>query len=163
MVSVLSAVEGCLTGAKDAMERIQTEAESLRVGGAAPGLCVVLGEGAVLAVDQGDAAAAARFVAEGLETIERVDLRDYVNGILIEAVAARLAAIQGRANEAREHLASVNRIRPQVMTTFPWLGVQARLQAIHACLALHEAAAARVLLAEVAEDPRRAPRPRGPR
>ena len=90
-------------------------------------------------------------MAEGLETIERVDLRDYVNGILIEAVAARLAAIQGRANEAREHLAAVNRIRPQVMTTFPWLGVQARVQAIHACLALHEAAAARVLLAEVAE------------
>ena len=104
-----------------------------------------------MALDRGDHAAAARFVAEGLETIESVDLQDYVNGILVEAVAARLAAMQGRAKEAREHLAAVNRIRPQVMTSFPWFGVQARLQAIHACLALHEAAAARVLLSEVAE------------
>jgi hypothetical protein len=44
-----------------------------------------------------------------------------------------------------------NRIRPQVMTSFRWFGVQARLQAIHACLALQEAAAARLLLAEADE------------
>jgi LuxR family transcriptional regulator, maltose regulon positive regulatory protein len=151
MVSVLSAVEAVLTGAEDAMVRIQAEARSLRGQGADPGLCVVLGEGAALAMDRGDAAAAASFVTEGLETIARSNLQDYVNGILIEAVAARLAASQGHVSQAREHLAAVSRTRPQIMTSFPWLGVQARLHAIRACLALHEPAAARVLLAEVAE------------
>jgi LuxR family maltose regulon positive regulatory protein len=151
MVSVLSAVEVVLTGAEDAMVRIEVEARSLRAHGADPGLCVVLGEGASLAMDRGDAAAAAKFVTEGLETIARSNLQDYVNGILVEAVAARLAASQGHVSQAREHLAAVNRIRPQVMSSFPWLGVQARLHAIRACLALHEPAAARVLLAEVAE------------
>jgi len=151
LVYVLSALEGVLAGAEDAMERIQAQAGSLRALGADPGLCVVQGEGAALAMDRGDTAAAARFVTEGLETLARSDLQDYVNGILVEAVAARLAASQGRVSQARGHLAAVNRIRPQVMTSFPWLGVQARLHAIRACLALHESAAARVMLAEVVE------------
>jgi LuxR family maltose regulon positive regulatory protein len=94
---------------------------------------------------------AARFVHQGLETSERYGLRDYVNVILIEAVAAQLAVGEGRVSQARAHLAAVDRIRPQVMTAFPWFGVHARLHAIRAHLALHEPAAARVLLAEVAE------------
>ena len=42
------------------------------------------------------------------------------------------------------------------MTSFPWFGVQARLQAIHACLALHEAGCCACPARRGRRDPRRA-------
>jgi LuxR family maltose regulon positive regulatory protein len=87
----------------------------------------------------------------GLETIEQNDLQDYTNGILVEALAARVAHRGGPHRAGSRAPRGRQPIRPQVMTSFPWLGVLGRLHAIRACIALHEWAAARTLLAEIDE------------
>lgn len=149
--ATLAAIRLLVTGETDrADEVVRASLAVLRAKGGRPGQSGVLGIHAGIALDRGDLGAAAESVREGLAVIEAGGLQDYLTSFGLEATAARVALAQGRIGDARRHLAAVNRMRPQLMTSMPWLGVQARLHAIRACLALNERAAARVLLSEVA-------------
>jgi LuxR family maltose regulon positive regulatory protein len=123
----------------------------LRARGVGPSLIVALAIGAASLLERGDHARGRALVAEGLDLIRDAHLQDYVQSAALLAVAARSAAAGGRAREAREHMGAFNRLRPRLTAAIAWFAVWARIQGIRALLALHEPAAARVLLAEIRE------------
>ncbi len=149
-VRLLDAISQFLVGSMDEADRAVAEAvEVSEARGAIPGLCLALGLQASLSLRAGDAGSARRSVERGLRRIEGTDLEDMVTSGLLYATGARTALAAGSLGESRASIGRVNRLRPRLTASLPWLSVLVRLETIQACLALADAASARTLLLEV--------------
>ena len=149
-VHMLGVAARCLAGdfegAALAAEEAAQVAEMRR---ASPGLLVVLGLRASVALRSGDIRGARGFVDHGLEWIASVGFEEDVSSGLIYATGARTALVAGSSGDARVMIGRVNRLRPGLTAAIPWLSVLVRLETMRACLALADAASARALLLEV--------------
>jgi LuxR family maltose regulon positive regulatory protein len=149
---VFQVIARLLTGSLDEAERVAVEAvEVAEARGAAPAVANADGWRAALALRRGDTPAAAAAVEHGMAAVEAAGLEDYPIAALLYAIAARLAVSRGSPSEARPHIARLNRLRPQLTASLPWLAVAARIEAIRAYVALGDASAARALLLEVGD------------
>ena len=148
-VRVVSSVRGLLAGdlvAADAEARIGVELAEAH--GAAPGLLLLVGIRAAIAIDAGDIAAARGLIDRCLASAASQDLGEVIAMMLVHAVAARVSAAEGGLAAARRHLGAFNRFRSLNGVTWPWLAVLSHLHAIRACLAVGEGPAARALVGE---------------
>lgn len=144
---ILGVVSLVLAGSVDEADAMAIQAAELcATRGAYPGLTAVLGQRAVIALARRDPTLAGELVAQGLEVVEAAGLQEYQPTGLLHAVGARVALAAGSIDDARRHLVHVQRLRPRMTAAFPAFAVQARLEAIRACVALREASGARTLL-----------------
>lgn len=116
-----------------------------------PAAIILNGLRASVALRRGDLGLASAQVSQGLRILEQVQLRDYVTSGPLLAAAARVAVAEGRLRDARDHIAAVSRLRPQLTAALPLLAVMVRVDTIAACLALGEWGAARALNSEITE------------
>ena len=84
-------------------------------------------------------------------------LDGYVASALVHAVAARVAVHQGEVRQAQEQLARATRLRPLLTYALPYLAVQTLLELGRVCLAVDDAAGARVVLRQARDVLRRRP------
>ena len=85
------------------------------------------------------------------------ELDGYVASALVHAVAARVAVHQGDIAQAQQQLGRATRLRPLLTYALPYLAVQTLLELGRACLALDDAAGARVVLRQARDVLRRRP------
>ena len=104
---------------------------------------------AVLAMDRGQWAEAARHVELALAAIDEYRMHDYVTSVLAFAVAARLAVHRSDLKEANRQLTQAMRARPTCTYVLPWLAVRARLQLAKVYWARGDHTTARHLLREI--------------
>ena len=104
---------------------------------------------AVLAMDRGQWAEAARHVELALAAIDEYRMHDYVTSVLAFAVAARLAVHRSDLQEANRQLMQAMRARPTCTYVLPWLAVRARLQLAKVYWARGDHTTARHLLREI--------------
>ena len=97
-------------------------------------------------------------LAEQASGVVRAGALDgYVASALVHAVAARVAVHQGDLPRAQHQLARATRLRPLLTYALPYFAVQTLLEVGRACLALDDAAGARVVLRQAREIVRRRP------
>lgn len=158
MARVVELAASLMSDSLDRADEVAAEAvEVARAWEAGPGLSLTLGERASIAMRRGDHRSAADYVADGLAVAEERGLGEYPTSALLYGVAARIALESSSPDDARRHLAQMNRIRPYVTDALPWLAVQVRLEGIRTCVGLRDAAAARTLLREIGDILRRRP------
>jgi LuxR family transcriptional regulator, maltose regulon positive regulatory protein len=104
---------------------------------------------ALLAMDRGRWADAARHVELALAAIDEYRMHDYVTSVLAFAVAARLAVHRGDLKEADRQLTQAMRARPTCTFVLPWLAVRTRLQLAKVYWATGDQASPRHLLREI--------------
>jgi LuxR family maltose regulon positive regulatory protein len=115
--------------------------------GGMPGASAALAERALVAVDRHDWRHAEALTEQALVVVREGHLDDdYINAVLVHAVAARTALHRGDVPRAREQLARAARLRPLLTYAMPHLAVQTLLQLAWAYLALDDAAGARAVL-----------------
>jgi LuxR family maltose regulon positive regulatory protein len=97
-------------------------------------------------------------LAEHAQGVVRAGQLDgYVASALVHAVAARVAVHQGEVEQAQEQLARATRLRPLLTYALPYFAVQTLLELGRVCLALDDAAGARVVLRQARDVLRRRP------
>ena len=107
---------------------------------------IALAERSLVAMHDQDWKQAA-ILAEQAQAVARAgELEGYVASALVHAVAARVAVHQGDVPRVQEQLALATRLRPLITYALPYLAVQTLLELGRACLALDDAAGARVVL-----------------
>lgn len=149
---LLSINVGILTGAFDVAEAACLEAiEEATMRRAMTALSTAYGQLAVIALQRGEIGDAETAAQRGLDAIEAGGLEDYSPSGLLYAVSGRLATANGSVEEAKRFIGRFNRLRPQLNAAVPVLAVLARLEAVRACIALRDAAAARTLMLEIHE------------
>jgi len=107
---------------------------------------LVLAEQAQVAIERGDWAAAAPFIAHALELVTRGPFDDYWTSALVFATAARAAAHRGDLAEARERARCAARLRPLLTYALPVVSLQALLELARAYLSLIDPEGARATL-----------------
>ena len=117
--------------------------------GAIPGFAMAAAIEASLALRTGQIRRARMVVERACRRVLAAGLYEYVLSAHLHAVAARVAVASGEADDARHHLAPVERLRPLMTASVPWLSVSVRLDAVEAFIALREIASARTLMREI--------------
>ena len=117
--------------------------------GAVPGFAMAAAIEASLALRTGQIRRARMVVERACRRVLAAGLNEYVLAAHLHAVAARVAVASGEADDARRHLAPVERLRPLMTASAPWLSVSVRLDAVEAFIALREVASARTLMREI--------------
>jgi LuxR family transcriptional regulator, maltose regulon positive regulatory protein len=107
------------------------------------------GQDAVLAIGSGEWTRAEVLAERARSVVRRARLEEYVTSALLYAVAARTAFDRYELDRARQDLARVQRLRPQIAYALPLYEAQTRLELVRAHIALTDVPAARSLLAEV--------------
>lgn len=153
-----AAVAKRLLGNADAEADLARTADAAVALGAAPTASMAFTEIAIAAADQGDWTRASSYAERARAVVEGASLQDYGPSIHTYAFGARLAAQRGDRPRTEEYLARAQRLRPAIGYAMPWLAVQARLQLVHAYLALADAAGARTVVREIREILLRRPR-----
>jgi LuxR family maltose regulon positive regulatory protein len=110
-------------------------------------------ERAVLAIARADWSAAGAFAGQASDVVRRAGMEDTFTC----AVQARVALHQGDVAAAQRELVSAQRLRPRLSYVHPHLAAQARIELVHAHLALADRAAARTLMREIDEIFRKRP------
>ncbi len=146
-----AAVARQLLGDTDAEAHLARTADAAVALGATPTASMALTEIAIVAADQGDWTRAGSYAGRARAVVEESSLQDYGPSILTYASGARLAAQRGDRPRTEEDLARAQRLRPAIGYAMPWLAVQARLQLVHAYMALADAAGARTVVREIRE------------
>jgi LuxR family transcriptional regulator, maltose regulon positive regulatory protein len=149
-VRLEAAVERLLVGSFEEARSLAAEAVGVaQARGAVPGLVLGLGLQAWLALREGDARAALDIARTGIARVGMAGLEESVLGAPLFATGARAALAAGSMEEATSHIGTVTRLRPRLTAATPWLSVLVRSETIRACLALSDAASARLILLEV--------------
>jgi LuxR family maltose regulon positive regulatory protein len=112
---------------------------------------LALAERALVALDEGRLHEADGFLERADGLVDAGALADYGSSTLVLAARARSALRRGDPVSARDHLASAQRLRPQLGRAFPWLTTQALLELARAALSLVDLSGARALLADADE------------
>jgi LuxR family transcriptional regulator, maltose regulon positive regulatory protein len=132
-------------------------AEIATEAGALPAAAIALAERSLVAMDHQDWSQAATLAEQAQGVVRAGELDGYVASALVHAVAARVAVHQGEVRQAQEQLARATRLRPLLTYALPYLAVQTLLELGRACLALDDAAGARVVLRQARDVLRRRP------
>jgi LuxR family transcriptional regulator, maltose regulon positive regulatory protein len=119
--------------------------------GAHEELVIALSERALLAIAAGDWDRAGALAGQADGVVRRAGLGDSYAMPLACAVQARVALHRGDAEAARQRLTGAQRTRHLLTYAIPHMAVQARIELIHAHLALADLAGARTLLREIDE------------
>jgi LuxR family maltose regulon positive regulatory protein len=109
------------------------------------------GQDGVLAIAKGDWAQAETLAEQARSVVRRARLEEYVTSALLYAVAARSAIHRGDLERAREDLARVAGLQPQISHALPLYAARTRLELARAHIALTDVPGARALLAEIDE------------
>ena len=125
--------------------------------GALPAAAIALAERSLVAMDQQDWKQAATLAEQASGVVRAGGLDGYVASALVHAVAARVAVHQGDVRQAQQQLARATRLRPLLTYALPYFAVQTLLELGRACLALDDAAGARVVLRQARDILRRRP------
>jgi LuxR family maltose regulon positive regulatory protein len=125
--------------------------------GALPVAAIALAERSLVAIEGQDWKQAAALAEQAADVVRTRGLEGYVASALVHAVVARVAAHQGDVPLAQEQLALATRLRPLLTYALPYLAVQALLELGRVCLALDDAAGARVVLRQARDVLRRRP------
>jgi LuxR family maltose regulon positive regulatory protein len=137
------------------LRRAAHEAERV---GATDARVVAISERSLLASARGDAVAAETLATEAADLVESASLDGYMTSVIALATSARAQLRHGRWDSARADLAKAQLLRPLLQeSTFPWFGIQARLELARSYVALRDKGTARSLLGEVAAIIRRRP------
>ena len=115
---------------------------------AASGRTVALAYRATIAIDRGDWAGAAAFIATARDVIVRSSLSELALMSVVFALAARVAMRRGNRIQAASDQAHAHRLRAGLSEAVPWLAVGANLELARLALAQSDAAGARTLLQE---------------
>jgi LuxR family maltose regulon positive regulatory protein len=106
---------------------------------------------------QQDGKQAAILAGQATDVVRAGALDSYVASALVHAVAARVAVHQGDVSRAQEQLALATRLRPLLTYALPYFAVQTLVELGRVCLALDDAAGARVVLRQARDILRRRP------
>ena len=151
-VRLLMVVATWLSGRLDDALELAAEAGAIAdARGAVPGFAMAAAIEASLALRTGQIRRARMVVERACRRVLAAGLSEYVLSAHLHAVAARVDVASGEADDARHHLASVQRLRPLMTASAPWLSVSVRLDAVEAYIALREIASARTLMREIDE------------
>jgi LuxR family maltose regulon positive regulatory protein len=113
-----------------------------------PTAAAALAERSAVAIERHDWDGAARFAAEAVRVVRDGDLDGYMYSIVVEAVAARVAAHRGDLAQAKEHVVRASRLRPLCSAAAPFC-THFLLQLARAYLELADPAGARAVLRQV--------------
>jgi LuxR family transcriptional regulator, maltose regulon positive regulatory protein len=130
---------------------VATEANAL------PAAAIALAERSVVAMHQQDWMKAATLAEQAQGVVRAGVLDGYVASALVHAVAARVAVHQGDLPGAQQHLGRATRLRPLLTYALPYLAVQTLVELGRVCLALDDAAGARMVLRQARDILRRRP------
>ncbi|MFN8519852.1 MAG: AAA family ATPase [Chloroflexota bacterium] len=119
--------------------------------GGIPAATTALGIRAHIAMARGDWGHADELTRRARSLIAEYRLEGYGTSALAFATGAHVAAHAGAHAVAQADIAHVQRVRPILTATIPYLAARVRLEVAHAYLALGEVAGARLMLAEVAD------------
>jgi LuxR family transcriptional regulator, maltose regulon positive regulatory protein len=125
--------------------------------GALPVAAIALAERSLVAMHQQDWKRAATLAEQASGVVQAGELDGYVASALVHAVAARVAVHQGDVPRVQEQLARATRLRPLLTYALPYLAVQTLLELGRVCLAVDDAAGARVVLGQARDVLRRRP------
>ena len=125
--------------------------------GALPAAAIALAERSLVAMHHQDWNQAATLAEQAQGVVRAGRLDGYVASALVHAVAARVAVHQCQVPQAQEQLARATRLRPLLTYALPYLAVQTLVELGRACLALDDAAGARVVLRQARDILRRRP------
>jgi LuxR family transcriptional regulator, maltose regulon positive regulatory protein len=147
-----------LAGETDRADLLLTQAAEVATGaGALPAAAIALAERSLVAMHQQDWTQAATLAEQAQGVVRAGELDGYVASALVHAVAARMAVHQGDVPRAQEQLARATRLRPLLTYALPYFAVQTLLELGRVCLALDDAAGARVVLRQARDILRRRP------
>ncbi len=121
-------------------------AESHRIASVAS---CALAERALISADRGSSEQSSELIAHAVMLLEEAGLAGYPQAAFVYAAAARASLRRGDWGAARTELEHASRVLPGLSYAEPWLAVQARLELMHAHIALAETAACVALAAEV--------------
>jgi LuxR family maltose regulon positive regulatory protein len=108
-----------------------------------------LGQRALLALDDGEAPAAAEHLAVA-RSLPGAPLGSYLSHAITLAVSARLAIATGEPGRAREEFMRCQVLRPILTWAIAWNAVQVRLELARVALALTDIDGCRTLMGEIA-------------
>src|SRR5215213_1508655 len=155
---LLEGIGYLLAGETDRADPILAHAAEVATeAGALPAAAVALAERSLVAMHQQDWQQAATLAEQASGMVRAGALDGYVASALVHAVAARVAIHQGEVRQAQEQLARATRLRPLLTYALPYFAVQTLLELGRACLALDDAAGARVVLRQARDILRRRP------
>jgi LuxR family maltose regulon positive regulatory protein len=124
---------------------------------ALPAAAIALAERSLVAMHHQDWNQAATLAEQAQGVVRAGALDGYVASAIVHAVAARVAVHQGDVPRVQEQLARATRLRPLLTYALPYFAVQTLLELGRACLALDDAAAAKVVLRQARDVLRRRP------
>jgi LuxR family transcriptional regulator, maltose regulon positive regulatory protein len=155
---LLEGIGSLLAGQADRADPVLAHAvEVATEAGALPAAAIALAERSLVAMDQQDWMKAATLAEQAQGVVRAGGLDGYVASALVYAVAARVAVHQGDLPRAHQQLARATRLRPLLTYALPYFAVQTLVELGRACLALDDAAGARVVLRQAHEVLRRRP------
>jgi LuxR family transcriptional regulator, maltose regulon positive regulatory protein len=155
---LLEGIYYLLAGETDRADLLLTQAAEVATGaGALPAAAIALAERSLVAMHQQDWTQAATLAEQAQGVVRAGELDGYVASALVHAVAARMAVHQGEVRQAHEQLARATRLRPLLTYALPYFAVQTLLELGRVCLALDDAAGARVVLRQARDILRRRP------
>jgi LuxR family maltose regulon positive regulatory protein len=147
-----------LAGQADRADPILAHAAEVAVSaGALPAAAIALAERSLVAMDHQDWQQATTLAEQAQGVVQAGELDGYVASALVHAVAARVAVNRGDVPGVQQQLAWATRLRPLLTYALPYFAVQTLLELGRACLALDDAAGARVVLGQAREILRRRP------
>jgi LuxR family transcriptional regulator, maltose regulon positive regulatory protein len=147
-----------LAGQADRADPILAHAAEVATGaGALPAAAIALAERSLVAMEHQDWQQAITLAEQAQGVVKAGGLGGYVASALVHAAAARVAVHQGDVPGALQQLARATRLRPLLTYALPYFAVQTQLELGRACLALDDAAGARVVLRQAREILRRRP------
>jgi LuxR family maltose regulon positive regulatory protein len=155
---LLEGIGYLLAGETDRADPILAHAAEVATeAGALPAAAIALAERSLVAMHHQDWQQAATLAEQASGVVRAGALDGYVASALVHAVAARVAIHQGEVRQAQEQLARATRLRPLLTYALPYFAVQTLLELGRACLALDDAAGARVVLRQARDILRRRP------
>jgi LuxR family transcriptional regulator, maltose regulon positive regulatory protein len=155
---LLEGIGSLLAGETDRADLLLTQAVEVATGaGALPVAAIALAERSLVAMGQQDWIKATILAEQASGVVRAGELDGYVASALVYAVAARVAVHQGEVPQAQEQLAGATRLRPLLTYALPYFAVQTLLELGRVCLAVEDAAGARVVLRQAHDVLRRRP------
>ena len=155
---LLLAISRWLAGEVDQADDLLTDVAEAALEVAETDVVVVaLSERTAIALGRGASVQAEELADRALLIIRQYGMEQYPTAALAYSVAARIALHRGNVPGAQEHLARVQRLRPQLSYAVPYYSVQTRLELARAYLTLADASGAATILREIDQILRRQP------
>ena len=147
-------LSGDLAGGDASLEDAVSVGENT---GAHEVLAAALSERSLLAMARGEWSRAQALSGQAGTALDQAGIEASYVTPLVCAVQARSALHRGDIPAARQQLVSAQRMRPVLTYAIPHVAIQARIELIHAHLALADVAGARTLMREIDEILKRRP------